>query len=62
MAADLLDEEWEMLLAANQGDLARAESSGMTASAQDRLRLTEGRVRAMASRSAQCGRPGRSRR
>jgi glutamate-5-semialdehyde dehydrogenase len=49
MAADLLDEEWEALLAANQGDLARAESSGMAASAQDRLRLTEARVRAMAA-------------
>jgi glutamate-5-semialdehyde dehydrogenase len=49
MAADLLDEEWEALLEANRGDLARAESSGMAASAQDRLRLTEGRVRAMAS-------------
>ncbi len=49
MAADLLDEEWEALLSANRGDLARAESSGMAASAQDRLRLTEGRVRAMAS-------------
>jgi glutamate-5-semialdehyde dehydrogenase len=49
MAADLLDEEWETLLAANRGDLARAESSGMAAPVQDRLRLTEGRVRAMAS-------------
>jgi glutamate-5-semialdehyde dehydrogenase len=49
MAADLLDEEWESLLEANRGDLARAESSGMAASAQDRLRLTEVRVRAMAS-------------
>ncbi len=49
MAADLLDEEWEALLEANRGDLARAESAGMAASAQDRLRLTEARVRAMAS-------------
>jgi glutamate-5-semialdehyde dehydrogenase len=49
LAADLLEEEWESLLEANRGDLARAESTGMAASAQDRLRLTEGRVRAMAS-------------
>ena len=49
MAADLLDEEWAALLEANRGDLARAESAGMAASAQDRLRLTEARVRAMAA-------------
>ncbi len=49
MAADLLDEEWATLLEANRGDLARAESAGMAASAQDRLRLTEARVRAMAA-------------
>ena len=49
MAADLLEEEWEALLEANRGDLARAESAGMTASARDRLRLTEARVRAMAA-------------
>jgi glutamate-5-semialdehyde dehydrogenase len=30
-------------------DLARAESAGMAAPAQDRLRLTEARVRAMAA-------------
>ncbi len=49
MAADMLDEEWAALLEANRGDLARAESAGMAASAQDRLRLTEARVRAMAA-------------
>ena len=41
--------EWAALLEANRGDLARAESAGMAASAQDRLRLTEARVRAMAA-------------
>ncbi len=49
MAADLLDQEWAALLEANRGDLARVESAGMAASAQDRLRLTEARVRAMAA-------------
>jgi glutamate-5-semialdehyde dehydrogenase len=49
MAADLLEEEWSALVDVNRGDLARAESAGMAASAQDRLRLTEARVRAMAA-------------
>jgi glutamate-5-semialdehyde dehydrogenase len=49
MAADLLEEEWTALVDVNRGDLARAESAGMAASAQDRLRLTEARVRAMAA-------------
>jgi len=49
IAADLLEEEWASLLEANRGDLARAESGGMAASAQDRLRLTEERVRGMAA-------------
>jgi glutamate-5-semialdehyde dehydrogenase len=49
IAADLLEEEWASLVEANRGDLARAESGGMAASAQDRLRLTEERVRAMAA-------------
>ena len=49
MAADLLDEEWAALLEANRGDLARAEAGGLAASAQDRLRLTEDRVQAMAA-------------
>jgi glutamate-5-semialdehyde dehydrogenase len=49
MAAGLLEQECTSLLAANRGDLARAESAGMSASAQDRLRLTEERVAAMAA-------------
>jgi glutamate-5-semialdehyde dehydrogenase len=49
MAADLLEAEWESLVEANRGDLARAESGGMAASSLDRLRLTEERVRAMAA-------------
>jgi glutamate-5-semialdehyde dehydrogenase len=49
VAADLLEEEWATLVEANRGDLARAESGGMAASAQDRLRLTEERVRGMAA-------------
>jgi glutamate-5-semialdehyde dehydrogenase len=49
IAADLLEAEWATLLEANRGDLARAESGGMAASAQDRLRLTEERVRGMAA-------------
>ncbi|HWE66729.1 MAG TPA: glutamate-5-semialdehyde dehydrogenase [Acidimicrobiales bacterium] len=49
VAADLLDTEWATLLEANQSDLARAEADGMPAAAQDRLRLTEERVRAMAA-------------
>ncbi len=49
VAADLLEEEWASLVQANAEDLARAESGGMAASAQDRLRLTEDRVRSMAA-------------
>jgi glutamate-5-semialdehyde dehydrogenase len=49
MAADLLEEEWSVLVDVNRGDLARAGSAGMAAPAQDRLRLTEARVRAMAA-------------
>jgi glutamate-5-semialdehyde dehydrogenase len=49
VSADLLEDEWESLVDANRGDLARAEAGGMAASAQDRLRLTEERVRAMAA-------------
>jgi glutamate-5-semialdehyde dehydrogenase len=49
MAADLLDAEWESVLVANRDDLARAGSDGMATPAQDRLRLTEERVRAMAA-------------
>ena len=49
MAADLLEEKWSALVDVNRGDLARAESAGMAASAQDRLQLTEAKVRAMAA-------------
>ncbi len=49
VAADLLEEEWPSLVEVNQGDLARAEVSDMAPAARDRLRLTEGRVRAMAA-------------
>ncbi len=48
MAADLLEQEWAGLVAANEIDLERAETAGMAPAAQDRLRLTEARVRAMA--------------
>jgi glutamate-5-semialdehyde dehydrogenase len=49
MAADLLEQEWAGLVEANRSDLARAESEGMAASSQDRLRLDEARVRGMAA-------------
>jgi glutamate-5-semialdehyde dehydrogenase len=49
VAADLLDAEWAQLVEANAGDLARADQAGMAAPAQDRLRLTEDRVHAMAA-------------
>jgi glutamate-5-semialdehyde dehydrogenase len=49
VAADLLEQEWASLVEANRGDLARAESAGMAASAQDRLRLDKERVRGMAA-------------
>jgi glutamate-5-semialdehyde dehydrogenase len=48
VAADLLEQEWASLVEANAGDLARAEAAGMAPAAQDRLRLTEARVRGMA--------------
>ena len=48
LAADLLEEETPALLAANRDDLADAEAAGMPEAAQDRLRLSEDRVRAMA--------------
>ena len=48
VAADLLDEEWASLVAANEGDLVRAETAGAAPAALDRLRLTEARVRGMA--------------
>ena len=49
VAADLLDDEWDQLVDANRADLERAEASGMAAAAQDRLRLSEDRVRSMAA-------------
>ena len=48
LAADLLEEEAPALLEANAADLAEAEAAGMPEAAQDRLRLSEDRVRAMA--------------
>jgi glutamate-5-semialdehyde dehydrogenase len=48
-AADLLESESGSLLEANRSDLALAESGGMAASALDRLRLTDDRVRGMAA-------------
>jgi glutamate-5-semialdehyde dehydrogenase len=48
LAAQLLEEECESLVAANRDDLARAEAAGVTEAARDRLRLTPERVRAMA--------------
>jgi glutamate-5-semialdehyde dehydrogenase len=49
VSADMLDEGWETLVEANRGDLERAEAAGLEATAQDRLRLTEERVHAMAA-------------
>jgi len=48
LAADLLEDERSSLVAANRVDLERAEATGMTEAARDRLRLTKERVRAMA--------------
>ena len=48
LAADLLEQEGASLVQTNQSDLARAEAAGMAPAAQDRLRLTEARVRGMA--------------
>jgi glutamate-5-semialdehyde dehydrogenase len=49
LAADLLDDEWPSLIEANRADLVGAEAAGMAAAGQDRLRLTEARIRAMAA-------------
>ena len=49
LAADLLEQECAALLDANKTDLARADQAGMAPAAQDRLRLTEDRVRSMAA-------------
>ena len=48
-AANLLEEEWPALVEANRGDLEAAEAAGMADAARDRLRLSEERVRGMAS-------------
>ena len=47
-AADLLVERTDEVLAANARDVARAEQGGVSATVIDRLRLTPGRVEAMA--------------
>jgi glutamate-5-semialdehyde dehydrogenase len=49
LAADLVEEEWPSLVEANRADLERARAAGMTEAAQDRLRLSEERVRGMAA-------------
>ncbi len=48
LAADLLEDERSSLVAANRVDLERAEASGLTEAARDRLRLTKDRVKGMA--------------
>jgi glutamate-5-semialdehyde dehydrogenase len=47
-AADLLVDRTEPILSANQEDVARAEAAGTPAPLVDRLRLTSGRIEAMA--------------
>ena len=47
-AADVLVERSDAVLAANAEDVGRAESAGTTATVIDRLRLTAGRIEAMA--------------
>src|SRR5438067_1845624 len=47
-AADVLVERSPDVLAANAADVARAEAAGTTATVVDRLRLTAGRIEAMA--------------
>src|SRR5579864_9530543 len=49
IAADLLEERSAEILAANAGDVARAEQAGTTATVVDRLRLTPARVTGMAA-------------
>ena len=48
-AADLLDAASDDMLAANAVDVVRAEAAGTAAPVVDRLRLTDARVRAMAT-------------
>ncbi len=49
LAADLLVERGDDIVAANSEDVARAEAAGTTSSVVDRLRLTVDRVEAMAA-------------
>ncbi len=46
--ADAICRDREAILAANQEDLSHAEENGVSVAMQDRLRLTEGRINAMA--------------
>src|SRR5688572_13181797 len=47
-AADVLIQQTAEILEANASDVARAEAAGTSATVVDRLRLTVGRVEAMA--------------
>jgi glutamate-5-semialdehyde dehydrogenase len=47
--ADLLESRHDQVLEANAKDVARAEADGVSPTVIDRLRLTEGRIAAMAS-------------
>src|SRR5437763_11739202 len=49
VAADLLVERAQELLAANADDIARAEAGGVSATVVDRLRLSSGRIEGMAN-------------
>ena len=49
LAADLLEARTAEIMAANAGDVARAEQAGTTATVVDRLRLTPARVAGMAA-------------
>ncbi|CAG9412455.1 glutamate-5-semialdehyde dehydrogenase [Providencia alcalifaciens] len=46
--ADLLEQKSDSILAANQLDMAQAEQSGMSAALQDRLLLTQARLKSIA--------------
>src|ERR1017187_641647 len=48
LAADLLEQHRSDILAANDHDVREAEAAGATSTELDRLRLTDGRVEAMA--------------
>jgi glutamate-5-semialdehyde dehydrogenase len=49
LGAELLEGRMDALLGANATDVASAEAAGMPAAQLDRLRLTDGRVKAMAT-------------